>query len=67
MTVADPGSPPDVRLRFDPALLNLMLFGRVSRVRTALTGGVAARGRRPWLLLPFLRVLRTPPPPHPQA
>ncbi|MGC4803732.1 maleylpyruvate isomerase family mycothiol-dependent enzyme [Micromonospora sp. DT233] len=60
VTVADPGTPPDVRVRFEPATLNLMLFGRISRVRAALTGGVAIRGRRPWLLLPFLRVVRTP-------
>ncbi|WP_433687200.1 maleylpyruvate isomerase family mycothiol-dependent enzyme [Micromonospora carbonacea] len=60
VSIAAPGARPDVRVRFDPAALNLMLFGRVGRVRTALTGGVSIRGRRPWLLFPFLRVLRTP-------
>ncbi|MFI1193154.1 maleylpyruvate isomerase family mycothiol-dependent enzyme [Micromonospora sp. NPDC020750] len=60
VTVAAPGTPPDVRVRFDPAALNLMLFGRVSRVRTVLAGKLALRGPRPWLLFPFLRVLRAP-------
>ncbi|GAA2708664.1 maleylpyruvate isomerase N-terminal domain-containing protein [Micromonospora olivasterospora] len=58
--VAAPGARPDVRVRFDPAALNLMMFGRVGRARTVLRGRVVAWGRRPWLLPPFLRVLRTP-------
>ncbi|MBM2618556.1 maleylpyruvate isomerase N-terminal domain-containing protein [Actinoplanes sp. LDG1-06] len=51
---------PDVRLTYDPVTLDLMLFGRVSRVRAALTGKVRVGGRRPWLLPPFLRTVRLP-------
>jgi hypothetical protein len=39
VTVERPGGPVDVRLSFDPVTLNLMLFGRVSRLRAALMGG----------------------------
>ncbi|GAA0255801.1 maleylpyruvate isomerase family mycothiol-dependent enzyme [Saccharothrix mutabilis subsp. mutabilis] len=52
--------PADVTVRFDPAALNLMMFGRVSRARTALTGKVVVSGRRPWLLPAFLRKVRLP-------
>lgn len=52
--------PGDVTVRFDPAALNLMMFGRVSRARTALTGKVVVSGRRPWLLPAFLRKVRLP-------
>ncbi|GAB3155563.1 maleylpyruvate isomerase family mycothiol-dependent enzyme [Micromonospora sonneratiae] len=60
VSVEEPGDDPDVRLLFDPVVLNLMLFGRVSRLRAVLTRKVVIRGRRPWLLLPFLRVMRLP-------
>jgi uncharacterized protein (TIGR03083 family) len=60
VSVEEPGGPVDVRLRFDPATLNLMLFGRVSRVRAALTGKLTVTGRRPWLLPGFLRTVRLP-------
>ncbi|MCE6996619.1 maleylpyruvate isomerase N-terminal domain-containing protein [Saccharothrix sp. S26] len=56
----DPGGPVDVRLAFDPAVLNLVLFGRVGRVRAALTGKPRVSGRRPWLLPAFLRTVRLP-------
>uniref|UniRef100_UPI003F4915DF maleylpyruvate isomerase N-terminal domain-containing protein n=1 Tax=Nocardia suismassiliense TaxID=2077092 RepID=UPI003F4915DF len=50
----------DVRVRFDPPGMDLMLFGRLSRVRAALTGKVLVTGRRLWLLPGFLRVVRLP-------
>lgn len=60
LTLGEPGAPADVRIRFDPVTLNLMLFGRTSRLRAALTGGVFVGGPRPWLLPAFLRTLRLP-------
>jgi len=51
---------PDVLLTFDPVTFNLMLFGRVSRLRAGLTGKVRVGGRRPWLLPAFLRTMRLP-------
>lgn len=60
MTVADDDVPVDVRLRFDPATLNLMLFGRVSQVRALLSGKVMVSGPRPWLLPAFRRTVRFP-------
>lgn len=54
----DPGA--DVRLWFDPAVLNLVMFGRISRLRAALTGKLRVSGRRPWLLPAFLRTMRMP-------
>ncbi|MFJ6673051.1 maleylpyruvate isomerase family mycothiol-dependent enzyme [Actinosynnema sp. NPDC091369] len=60
VSVGEPGDPVDVRLTFDPATLNLVLFGRVSRARAALTGTLRVTGRRPWLLPAFLRTVRLP-------
>jgi uncharacterized protein (TIGR03083 family) len=60
VSVEEPGGPVDVRLSFDPAVLNLVLFGRVSRARAALTGKLRVGGRRPWLLPAFLRTVRLP-------
>lgn len=60
VTVEKPGGPTDVRLSFDPTALNLMLFGRISKARAALTGKVVVRGRRPWTLPGFLRIVRLP-------
>jgi hypothetical protein len=60
VTAEEPGGPVDARVSFDPAVLNLMLFGRISRLRAALTGKVVVRGRRPWLLPAFLRTVRVP-------
>ncbi|WP_329100339.1 maleylpyruvate isomerase N-terminal domain-containing protein [Micromonospora sp. NBC_01699] len=58
---AEPVGPaPDVRVSFDPVTLNLMLFGRVGKLRAVLTGGLVVSGRRPWLLPTFLRTLRAP-------
>lgn len=50
----------DVRVRLEPAAFNLMMFGRISRLRAALTGKVLVSGPRPWLLPAFLRVVRFP-------
>lgn len=60
VSVGEPGAPVDVRLTFDPAVLNLVLFGRVSHARAALTGKLRVSGRRPWLLPAFLRTVRLP-------
>lgn len=62
VTVEKPGDGPvDVKLSFDPVTLNLMLFGRVSKPRAALTGKVVIRGgRRPWTLPSFLRIVKLP-------
>jgi hypothetical protein len=60
VTVEKPGGSTDVRLSFDPPTLNLMLFGRISKPRAALTGKVIVRGRRPWTLPAFLRIVRLP-------
>lgn len=60
VTIERPGGPTDVRLSFDPVALNLMLFGRISKASTALTGKVVVRGTRPWALPAFLRIMRLP-------
>jgi hypothetical protein len=60
VTVEKPGGRTDVRLSFDPLALNLMLFGRISKARAALTGKVVVRGRRPWILPAFLRIVHLP-------
>lgn len=60
VVVEEPRADNDVRVRFDPPTMNLMLFGRLSRARAALTGKVVAWGRRPWLLPDFLRTMRLP-------
>jgi uncharacterized protein (TIGR03083 family) len=60
VSVEEPGRDVDVHLAFQPAALSLMLFHHVSRLRTVLTGGVRAWGRRPWLLPAFLRKVRLP-------
>ncbi|MFC6081525.1 maleylpyruvate isomerase family mycothiol-dependent enzyme [Sphaerisporangium aureirubrum] len=60
VTAEPPGPAPDAHVAFAPATLNLMLFGRISRPRAILTGGLTAWGRRPWLLPEFLRTVRVP-------
>jgi len=60
ITVEPPTAGTDVRIKFDPSALNLMLFGRISKARATLTGKVIAWGPRPWLLPRFLRVVRLP-------
>ncbi|NBH12386.1 maleylpyruvate isomerase family mycothiol-dependent enzyme [Amycolatopsis sp. SID8362] len=56
----EPDGTADVRLRFDPAVLVPMMFGRISKARAVLTSGVRISGRRPWLLPEFLRTVRMP-------
>ena len=60
VTVAPADPRPDVRLTFEPVAFSLMLFGRLSRLRAALTGKVRVSGRRPWLLPSFLTTMRMP-------
>ncbi|GAB3974357.1 maleylpyruvate isomerase family mycothiol-dependent enzyme [Actinoallomurus acanthiterrae] len=60
VTVEEPGGYTDVRLSFDPTTLNLVLFGRIGKPRAVLMGKIAVRGRRPWKLPAFLRILRLP-------
>ena len=60
VTVGEPGAPVDVRIRFEPVTLNLMLFGRISQVRAGLSGKVFVSGPRPWLLPAFQRVVHFP-------
>jgi uncharacterized protein (TIGR03083 family) len=60
VTIAEPGTAPDARVRFDPVILNLMLFGRVSRLRAVLSGRIRISGPRPWLVPAFLRKVRMP-------
>lgn len=56
----EPDGSADVRLTFDPAVLVPMMFGRISRVRAVVGGGVRIGGPRPWLLPAFLRTVRMP-------
>jgi hypothetical protein len=60
VTVEEPRPDNDVRLSFHPPSLNLMLFGRISPLRVALTGKVVVWGPRPWLLPVFLRTMHMP-------
>ena len=60
VTVEKPGGPVDIRLSFDPSTLNLMLFGRITKARAVLTRKVVIRGRRPWTLPAFLRIVHLP-------
>ncbi|MFC4081406.1 maleylpyruvate isomerase N-terminal domain-containing protein [Amycolatopsis samaneae] len=60
VTIEEPDGASDVRLSFDPAVLVPMMFGRVSRARAVLTRKVVIGGPRPWLLRPFLKVVRMP-------
>ncbi|WP_026413604.1 maleylpyruvate isomerase N-terminal domain-containing protein [Actinomadura oligospora] len=60
ITAHAPDGAPDVRVTFDPAAFNLMMFGRLSKPRAALTRKVTVGGRRPWLLPTFLKTVRVP-------
>ncbi|WP_307793485.1 maleylpyruvate isomerase N-terminal domain-containing protein [Amycolatopsis sp. MtRt-6] len=60
LTAEGPGSDPDAIVSFEPAALNLMLFHRLGRLSAMCRGKVRVHGRRPWLLVPFMRVLRMP-------
>lgn len=54
------GPAADAKVRFDPATLNMMMFGRISRQRAVLTRKIVISGRRPWLMPAFLRTVRLP-------
>ena len=60
LTAEDPGPGADATVRFDPATLNMMLFGRVSKARAIATRKLVIGGPRPWLLPAFLRTVRAP-------
>ncbi|SCL64876.1 TIGR03083 family protein [Micromonospora citrea] len=60
VTFAEPDARPDAVVDHEPATLNLMMFGRISRARAVLSGKVRVSGRRPWLLPAFQRKFRTP-------
>jgi hypothetical protein len=55
-----PGPGADATVRFDPAALNMMMFGRTSRIQAVLTRKIVITGRRPWLMPAFLRTVRLP-------
>lgn len=60
VSAEEPGEDTDVRVTFDPAVFNLMMFGRIGKARAVLARKVTVGGRRPWLLPVFLRTLRVP-------
>jgi uncharacterized protein (TIGR03083 family) len=59
-TAHEPDGDCDIRIRFRAAAMNLVLFRRIGHARSALTGSLVVWGRRPWLLVPFLRKVRMP-------
>jgi uncharacterized protein (TIGR03083 family) len=59
-TVTDSTQDCDVHIRFRPAVLNMVLFHRISHAGAALRGSLLVWGRRPWLLPAFLRKVRLP-------
>ena len=60
VTVEPVGPGADAWVRFDPATLNMMMFGRISKLRAVLTRKIIIGGRRPWLVPAFLRTVRFP-------
>ncbi|MGW4942006.1 maleylpyruvate isomerase N-terminal domain-containing protein [Actinoplanes sp. NPDC004185] len=58
--IGERGEPADARITFRPAGLNLMLFGRASIARALVRRDIAVSGPRPWLLVPFIRVMHLP-------
>jgi len=60
VSITGDAEPFDVKVSFDPTVLNLMMFGRMSKARAVLTGKVVVTGRRPWRLPAFLQTLRMP-------
>jgi hypothetical protein len=60
VSIEEPSSDNDVRIYFKPAVMTLMLFHYITRSRAAMTGSLVVWGRRPWLLMPFLRKVRLP-------
>jgi uncharacterized protein (TIGR03083 family) len=60
MTAEPAGPGADAWVRFDPATLNMMMFGRTSPAQAILTRKIIIGGRRPWLMPAFLRTARFP-------
>jgi uncharacterized protein (TIGR03083 family) len=60
MTAEPVGPGADAWVRFDPATLNMMMFGRISKAHAILTRKIIIGGRRPWLVPAFLRTARFP-------
>lgn len=60
VSLGGPSDPIDVRVSYHPTIMNLMMFGRVSKARAILSGKVRMAGRRPWLLPKFLQTVRMP-------
>lgn len=60
VSIEEPCPDNDVRIHFKPTAMNLVLFHRLARSRAAMTGSLYIWGRRPWLLIPFLRKVRLP-------
>jgi len=60
VSLADWAAPADARVDFDPVVLNLMMFHRISMARAALTGKLRIWGRRPWRLSTFMTSVRAP-------
>jgi uncharacterized protein (TIGR03083 family) len=60
VTVEPVGPGADAWVRFDPATLNMMMFGRISKLQAVLTRKIIIGGRRPWLVPAFLRTVRFP-------
>lgn len=60
ISIEEPSRDNDVRVYFKPAAMSLVLFHYITRSRAAMTGSLRVWGRRPWLLMPFLREVRLP-------
>jgi len=60
VSIEEPSRDNNVRVYFKPATISLVLFHYITRPRAALTGSLLVWGRRPWLLVPFLRKVRLP-------
>lgn len=60
VSIEEPSGDNDVRVYFKPATMSLVLFHYITRPRAVMTGSLRVWGRRPWLLVPFLRKVRLP-------
>lgn len=61
LQIAEPGNArADCYVSGEPKALLLLLYGRTSPLRPALTGRVVAWGRKPWLALRFPGLFRNP-------
>jgi len=61
VAIEEPGSrPADVHIAADPAVMWLLMFGRIGTLGPVLRGQVRVWGRRPWRLRHLMRLLQTP-------